>query len=462
MIVAVEAPKTCPKCHSNKLEQDPDVLDTWFSSGLWPHSTLGWPNDTEDLRYFYPTTVLETAYDILFFWVARMIMMGIENTGKIPFKYVYLHGLIRDENGEKMSKTKGNVTDPLQVIDRIGADALRFAVITGNAPGNDSKMSPVKLEAGRNFANKLWNATRFVIRSIPDGKVDLKLHKDALPIEDRWILSRLNHTIENVNKAMKNFQFGDALSAIYDFLWSEYCDWYIELAKIRLNPEAKDAISPLPVLVYVLETSLRLLHPFMPFVTEELWQNLKNRLPARWQKTESIMIAKYPVANVKASDDKAEQVINAIIEIVRTIRNARSENKVEANHWVTAEIYSGDLTSAITPYSEAMQTLARAKPLTFHESRLKDIVRENAVVSVLKETEVVIPMASMVDLAAEQDRIKKEIEQLEPDIARLEARLKDESFLSKAPAPVIAKEKERLVERKDRLVRLRQQIGKTG
>jgi valyl-tRNA synthetase len=461
MIVSLEAPKTCPKCHSSKLEQDPDVLDTWFSSALWPHSTLGWPNDTEDLRYFYPTSVLETAYDILPFWVARMISMSLENTGKIPFQYVYLHGLIRDENGEKMSKTKGNIIDPIIVSREYGTDALRFAVINGNAPGNDSKMSTVKLEAGRNFANKLWNATRFVIRSIPEDKFDLKIQKDTLPVEDRWILSRLNRTIENVNKLMKNFQFSDALSAIYDFLWSEYCDWYIELAKIRLRPESKES-SPLPVLIHVLDSSLRLLHPYMPFVTEELWQNLKNHLPAKWQKTESIMVANYPVANVKALDDKAEHIINAIIEIVRTIRNARSENKVEANHWVTAEIYSGDLTSAITPYSKAMQTLARAKPLTFHESRLKDTIRENAVVSVLKETEVVIPMASMVDLAAEQDRIKKEIEQLEPDIARLEARLRDESFLSKAPAPVIAKEKERLAERKDRLVRLRQQIGKTG
>jgi valyl-tRNA synthetase len=458
IVVAMETPQNCPNCQSSKLVQDPDVLDTWFSSALWPHSTLGWPEDTEDMRYFYPTTVLETAYDILPFWVARMITMSLENTGEIPFRYVYLHGLIRDEVGDKMSKTKGNVVDPTTVSQKYGTDALRYAVITGNSPGIDSKMSLVKLEGGRNFANKLWNATRFVIRSIPTGKINLRIKQDSLTTEDRWILSRLNHTIENIDKSLKKFQFDDALSAIYDFLWSEYCDWYIELAKIRLRPESKEN-SPLPILIHVLERSLRLLHPFMPFLTEELWQNLKNRLPAGWQKTESIMIAKYPVADKKSLDEKAEQVMSTIVDIVRAIRNARSEHKVEINHWVTAEIYSGDLTAAIIPYSEAMQTLSRAKPLTFHDSRLKDTVRENAVVSVLKETEVVIPMESMIDLAAEQERIKKEIEQLEPDIARLEARLKDEAFLNKAPAAVVTKEKERLAERKDRLARLNQQIG---
>jgi valyl-tRNA synthetase len=469
LTVTLEPPKTCQHCGSKEIEQDPDVLDTWFSSALWPHSTLGWPDNTADLSYFYPTTVLETAYDILFFWVARMIMMGLEDTSEIPFHTVYLHGLIRDERGEKMSKTRGNVQDPIDIAAEYGTDAMRCAFLTGQAPGNDSKITDVKLENGRNFANKLWNATRFVVRSIPTDMIDLKpalnevnrIKHNSLTTEDRWILSRLNHTIGNVNKALEEFQFGEALSQIYDFLWSEYCDWYIELAKIRLRPESKES-SPLPVLIHILEASLRLLHPFMPFLTEELWQHLKYRLPADWQNTDSIMIARYPAADAKASDDKAEQVIDTIIDIVRAIRNARSENKVEVNHWVTAEIYSGDLTSAITPYSEAMQTLSRAKPLTFHKSRLKDTVKDNAVVSVLKETEVVIPMASMVDLASEQERIKKGIEQLEPDIARLEARLKDESFLSKAPAAVIAKEKDRLAERKDRLARLRQQTGKTS
>jgi valyl-tRNA synthetase len=459
MIVAVDAPKNCPKCHSTKIEQDPDVLDTWFSSGLWPHSTLGWPNDTEDFRYFYPTTVMETAYDILFFWVARMIMMGLENTGEIPFKYVYLHGLIRDEKGDKMSKTKGNVTDPLEIINKIGADALRYAVVTGNAPGNDSKMSPIKLEAGRNFANKLWNATRFVIKSIPDGKIDLKIRREELTVEDRWILSRLSRTEATVNKMMTDFQFGEALSTIYDFLWNEYCDWYIELAKVRLNPENKDAVSPLPVLINVLETALRLLHPFMPFVTEELWQNLKSHLPAKWQKTESIMIAKYPKADKDAVDTVAENIIESVIDITRAIRNIRAENKVESTKWIAAEIYSGKLTAAITPYASAIQSLAKVKPLEFKDGRLSGAQGEKFAVAVLKEADVTVPMASMIDLAVEREKILKEIAQIDADVARLETRLKDEAFLSKAPAAVVAKEKERLTERKERASRLRQQIG---
>jgi len=459
MTVAVEPPARCQHCGSKNIEQDPDVLDTWFSSALWPHSTLGWPDNTEDLRYFYPTTVMETAYDILFFWVARMIMMGIEDTGKIPFHTVYLHGLIRDEKGEKMSKTRGNVRDPVDIASEYGTDAMRCAFLTGLAPGADSKLTDVKLENGRNFANKLWNATRFVLRSFPVGQIDLKIKHGSLPTEDRWILSRLNSTIASVNKALEEFQFGEALSQIYDFLWSEYCDWYIELAKIRLRPESKET-SPLPVLVHVLEASLRLLHPFMPFLTEELWQNLKHRLPDDWQKTESIMISNYPRTDTKMLDTKSEQVMDTIIDIIRTIRNTRSEYKVEPNHWVTAEIYSGDLTRSITPYLGAMQILGRAKPIFIHENRLKNTIRQNAIISVLKDTEIVIPMESMVDIGAEKDRIKKEIDQLELDIARLESRLADSSFLGKAPTQVIAKEKERLVERKDRLERLRQQIEK--
>jgi valyl-tRNA synthetase len=459
-IVAVDTPQTCPKCGAGKIVQDTDVLDTWFSSGLWPHSTLGWPEDTADLRYFYPTTVMETGYDILFFWVARMITMGIENTGKIPFKYVYLHGLIRDEKGEKMSKTKGNVIDPLKVIDQIGADALRFAVINGNGPGNDSKMSPVKLEAGRNFANKLWNATRFVIKSIPtEGKIDLKIHKAALTVEDRWILSRLSRTEATVNKMMADFQFGEALSAIYDFLWNEYCDWYIELAKVRLNPENKDAVSPLPVLVNGLETALRLLHPFMPFITEELWQNLKSHLPPQWQKTESIIIAKYPKADKNAIDTEAENIIESVIDITRAIRNIRAENKVESTKWIAADVYSGKMTAAITPYSSAIQSLAKVKPLEFKDGRLTGAQGEKFAVAVLKEADVIVSMASMIDLAVEREKIQKEIAQIDADVIRLEARLKDEAFLSKAPAAVVAKEKERLTERKERAARLRQQVG---
>ena len=459
VIVSIEPPESCPKCKSAKLVQDTDVLDTWFSSGLWPHSTLGWPKQTEDLEYFYPTTVMETAYDIIFHWVARMIMMGIENMGDVPFKYVYLHGLIRDEKGEKMSKTKGNVTDPLKIIEQFGADALRFAVVQGTGAGNDSKISPVKMENGRNFANKLWNATRFVIRSIPEDKVNLTIHHNKLTLEDRWILSRLNQVIKDVDKALAEFRFGDGLNELYDFLWSEYCDWYIELAKIRLRPESKES-SPVPVLIHVLETSLRMLHPFMPFVTEELWQHLKNRLPDNWQKTDSIMVAKYPVSDPKYIDAEAERIIGSIIDVVRTIRNVRSEKKVQMDRWITAELHAGDLSAAFAPYVDAVQSLSRAKPITVKSGRLAVTVSDSAVVSVLKDVDVVIPMASMVDQAAEQERIAKEIEMLSADVARLEQRLSDETFLNKAPAAIVTKEKERLAERKDRLERLKQQAGK--
>jgi len=460
LTVAIEEPKACSKCGSLKIEQDPDILDTWFSSALWTYTTLGWPDDTEDLRYFYPTTVMETAYDIIFFWVARMIMMGLEDIGDVPFRTVYLHGLIRDGKGEKMSKTKGNVIDPTDVQEKYGTDALRFALSTGTSPGNDSKLSTVKLEAGRNFANKLWNATRFVVRSIAPDQTSTEIQRGSLPTEDRWILSRLNRTIADATNLMDNFQFGEALRQIHDFLWGEFCDWYIELAKIRLRPTVEEIVSPLPVLIHVLETSLRLLHPYMPFVTEELWQHLKRQLPEDWQETESIMVATCPDAEADATDPEAERIMESVIEIVRAIRNARAEHKVEVSRWVEAEIYAGELASIIAPYSKAIQTLGRAKPINLHNSRLEGITKENSVVSVLKETEVIVPMASMVDLETERRRLQKEIERSQVEATRLEARLNDKVFLRKAPAAVIDKERDRLAERKDRLERLKQQLDR--
>ena len=459
VIVAVDEPKSCPKCGSSDLEQDQDTLDTWFSSGLWPHTTLGWPEDTEDLRYFYPTTVMETAYDLIFFWVARMIMLGIENTGDIPFRTVYFHGLIRDEKGQKMSKTLGNAVDPIETIEKYGSDALRFAVITGTSAGNDSKLSPVKLEAGRNFANKLWNATRFVLKSAGADWKGQDIQWDSLGTEDRWILSRLSRTVSGVNKAMADFQFAEAQRQIYDFLWGEFCDWYIELAKIRLR-SAEQALTPLTVLVYALENSLRLLHPFMPFLTEELWQSLKGSLSPDRQAAESIMVAAYPEADSKAVDPEAERVMESIIEIVRSIRNARAEHNVESGRWIEAQIYGGKLTTAIAPYSQSIETLARARPVTISETRKGDATSKNSLVLVLKETEVIIPMESMVDLAAEKKRLEKEIAQNEAEAARLEARLKDESFLAKAPPAVVEKERQKCYALKDKLSRLNQEIRK--
>jgi valyl-tRNA synthetase len=455
LTVTVDKAKSCRHCGSANISQDPDVLDTWFSSALWTHSTLGWPDDTEDLRYFYPTTVMETGYDIIFFWIARMIMMGLEDTGDIPFHTVYLHGLIRDEKGEKMSKIRGNVLNPIDTLEKYGTDALRFALSTGTSPGNDIKLASSRLEAGRNFTNKLWNATRFVVRCIEPEGTELKIQQPLLPVEDRWILSRLSRTVSSVTGLMEDFQFGEAQRQIHDFLWGEFCDWYIEIAKIRLRSRAKEVPSPVPVLVYVLEASLRLLHPYMPFVTEELWQNLKGRLPSDWQVAESIMIAAYPEAEDAAIDPESERVMESVIDIIRSIRNARAQYKVESTRWVEAQIYGGELTPAIVPYSQAIQTLARAKPITFLDKRQESSLTENALVLVLKETEVVIPMESMIDLEAERKRLQKEIEQSQAEVAQLEARLKDEAFLTKAPAAVVDKERQKLAAVKDKLERLK-------
>jgi valyl-tRNA synthetase len=455
--VAVDEPKVCSHCGSANIEQDPDVLDTWFSSALWTHSTLGWPDATEALGYFYPTTVMETGYDILFFWVARMIMMGLEDTGDIPFSTVYLHGLLRDEKGEKMSKVRGNVVDPLDTIARYGTDALRFALTNDISPGNDIKLTPSRLEAGRNFANKLWNATRFVVRSLEPG-ADIELKQEKLALEDRWILSRLSGTIDTVARLMASFQFGEAQRQLHDFLWGEFCDWYIEFAKIRLS--AGDS-SPLPVLVYTLESSLRLLHPFMPFVTEELWQNLKKRLPAGGLEADSIMVAAYPGADEKAVDPEAERVMAAIIEIIHAVRNARAEHKVANSKWVEAQVCAGELTLAITAYSPAIETLAKARPVSFFAKR-EEAATENVLALVLKSSEVIIPMESMVDLEAERQRLEQEIAQAGADVSRLAARLEDKAFLTKAPPAVVNKERDKLAERKDRLERLKQRREELG
>jgi len=460
LTVTVEEAKCCSRCDSGNIEQDPDVLDTWFSSALWTHSTLGWPDDTDELRYFYPTTVMETGYDILFFWVARMIMMGLEDTGDIPFRTVYLHGLIRDEKGEKMSKIRGNVLNPIETAEKYGTDALRFALSTGTSPGNDIKLTPSRLEAGRNFANKLWNATRFVVRSIEPNDTDMRIQGDLLPVEDRWILSRLNRTISSVTNLMEDYQFGEAQRQIHDFLWGEFCDWYIEFAKFRLRPTAEKTLSPIPVLVHVLETSFRLLHPYMPFVTEELWQNLKSSLPSDWQATESIMVAAYPMAEDTVIAPQAERVMESMIEIVHSIRNTRAQHKVESARWIEAQIYVGELISTIVPYSQTIQTLARARPITFLDNRRESPPGRNALVLVLKESEVVIPVESMVNLEAERERLQREIEQSQADVARLEARLNDKAFLTKAPAAVVEKEQNKLADKKDKLERLKQQLLK--
>jgi len=454
IIVSVDDPTQCLKCKSSKLEQDPDVLDTWFSSGLWPHSTLGWPDDTEDLDYFYPTSVMETGYDILFFWVARMIMMGLENTGEIPFHTVYLHGLIRDDKGEKMSKVKGNVLNPLKLIDKYGTDALRFAVSTGTAPGNDIRLSMDRMEAARNFANKLWNASRYILGNIDREIKQDDIRADSLKLEDRWILSRLNRLISSVDSLMSDFHFGEAEREIHDFIWGEFCDWYIEISKLRLKQED----SPIAVLAHVLETSLRLLHPFMPFITEEIWHSLSQHFDR--DLGESIMIAPYPAADGAWFDGDAERQMAVVTDVVRSIRNARAEFQVEPSKWVEAIVVAGDARAAIESQAQAIEILARARPLSIagelksRPDRAKTIVLDGA--------EVILPMAGMVDIAAETERTQREIADTEENIARLDSRLSDDKFLSKAPTHVVDKERERLATHRDRLARLRERLAELG
>ncbi len=458
LTVTVNEPSTCAHCGSAEIVQDPDVLDTWFSSALWTHSTMGWPEPAEDLNYFYPTSVMETGYDILFFWVARMIMMGLEDTGKIPFHTVYLHGLVRDEKGEKMSKLRGNVLSPTDLINEYGTDALRFALTTGSSPGNDVNLSRYKLASARNFANKLWNASRFVLGSLEGNPEAVKPIAEPLPLEDRWILSRLNGSVASVTELMTGFQFGEAERQIHDFFWGEYCDWYIEISKLRLHPSSPPP-SPLPVLRHVMETTLRLLHPFMPFITEEIWQRLKPYPPGVGQQVESIVIAPYPIADDKALDPEAEQGMETVIEIIRSIRNVRAESKIEPAKWVEARVYADSLLLAISSQFKAIETLARARPLIILKRERRQEEAEKALVLVLKHAEVVLPWARMIDRQVEKERLQKEINATQEQIARLEARLKDAEFLSKAPPSVLDKERSRLESHKDKLARLKQELA---
>jgi valyl-tRNA synthetase len=455
---SVDEPVACIHCGSKQIIQDPDVLDTWFSSALWPHSTLGWPEDTDDLRYFYPGSVMETGYDILFFWVARMIMMGLEDTGEIPFHTVYLHGLIRDESGEKMSKLRGNVINPAEAIGKYGVDALRFALTTGTSPGNDINVGESKLESSRNFVNKLWNATRFILQSMDtEGPEAWTGQLQPQKIEDQWINSQLNRLIRSVTGLMEAFQFGEAEQQIYDFVWSKFCDWYIEIAKIRLHSQS--APSPLPFLVNTLEKSLRLLHPFMPFVTEELWQSLKQRLPGGSQMPASIMIAPYPFADDKAFAPEAERVMDSIIEIVRSIRNIRAQYKVKPSKWIEARVYTGELLSHLIPQTNMMEILAKTRPLTILDRRKRESTKDTDLVLVLKEAEVVVPLAGMVDRLAEEQRLTKESREIKERMAQLEARLSDKAFLNKAPSQIVEKEKQKLSMLEDKLKRLNQELS---
>ena len=458
LTVSVDEPSACMHCGAKQIVQDPDVLDTWFSSALWPHSTLGWPDDTDDLRYFYPGSVMETGYDILFFWVARMIMMGLEDTGEIPFRTVYLHGLIRDESGEKMSKLRGNVINPAEAINKYGVDALRFALTTGTTPGNDINLGKSKLESSRNFVNKLWNATRFILRSLDAEQLEAQaIELKPQRIEDQWIDSQLNRLIRNVAGLMERFQFGEAEQQIYDFVWSKFCDWYIEIAKIRIRGQLTP--SPLPFLVNTLERSIRLLHPSMPFVTEELWQSLKQYLPGKDQMPASIMIALYPGADDKAFAPEAERVMDSVIEIIRSIRNTRAQYKVKPNRRIEARVYTDTLLSGLITQADIIEILAKVRPLTILSRQEREPTKDRALVLVLKEAEVVVPLAGMIDRRAEEQRMIRESEDIKGRITQLESRLRNNAFLSKAPSQVIDREKQKLATLEDKLKRLHQELS---
>ena len=458
--VALDDPEACESCGSLDIRQDPDVLDTWFSSGLWPHSTLGWPGDTDDLGYFYPTTVLETGYDILFFWVARMIMLGIENTGKPPFKTVYLHGLIRDGSGAKMSKTRGNTMDPLDLLEKYGTDALRFALTTGTAPGNDLRFTENRLEAGRNYANKIWNASRFVISQL-EGRQGLEGWSNVTPEhrEDRWVVSRLDRVAADVNRALESFELGDAQQRLHDFIWNDYCDWYIEMAKIRVRNGTGP--SPLPTLAHVLERVLRLLHPFMPFITEEVWQTLKSELPEEGDaQAESIMVAPYPASDGRFDQD-AEEEIALVQQTVRAVRNTRAQLRIPAAQHLEALVEANGQRVAIEAEADVIRALSRVEPLRIVSGSSEGDVGVRGITLVVSPLVVRLPLEGVVDLDAEGERLRSELADCDRNLERVEKLVSNPNFREKARPDVVENEEARLAdlrERKQRLEEILQQL----
>ncbi|MCL2548361.1 MAG: valine--tRNA ligase [Symbiobacteriaceae bacterium] len=467
--VAIEDPACCSTCGSTQLTQDPDVLDTWFSSALWPFSTLGWPETTPDLKRYFPTDVLVTGYDIISFWVARMIFSSLEFMGREPFHTVVIHGMVRDTQGRKMSKSLNNGIDPADIVAGYGADALRFMLIHGSAPGNDMSFQQERLEQARNFANKIWNASRFVLMNLEGYQPGPPLDSSAqLTLPDRWILSRLNKVTTSVQEALERYDFGEALGTLYDFLWDEFCDWYIELVKPRLQPKAVDpdpqtseeAAADLRlaqgVLATVLRTTLELLHPFMPFISEEIWQHLPKGEASR-----SIMITDWPKTNATLIDNAAERNMTALMEGIRSIRNLRGEMNVPHGRKIILQIL---------PASPEGRTLAEeAKPLLQRLANASEVtmiseaeVPAKALTIALSNLTIYLPLAEMIDIPQEIARLAKELAALEEEIARLESRLQNEGFLSKAPQAVVEQERVKLADylsKKQTLVARQQQLS---
>ncbi len=438
VVVAKEMPKTCGKCGGEHFTQDPDTLDTWFSSALWPFSTLGWPEKTEELGYFYPTDVLVTGYDIIFFWVIRMIFSGYEQMGEKPFHTVLFHGLVRDSQGRKMSKSLGNGIDPLEVIDKYGADALRLTLMTGNAPGNDMRFSYEKVEASRNFANKVWNASRFILMNMEGKDLD-ETAKDRMEPVDRWILSKLNRLIKDVTDNMEHYELGIAVQKVYDFVWDEFCDWYIEMVKPRLyNSDDKSSQNAaLWTLKTVLSQALKLLHPYMPFLTEEIYCSLQ-------PEEESIMISTWPSYRDEWDFSKEEKDIETIKEAVRGIRNVRTQMNVAPSRKAKVYVVSEN-EGILASFEEGklfFASLAYASEVALQ--RDKQGIEEDAVSVVIPGATLYIPFAELVDIAKEICRLEKEEERLQGELARVNGMLNNEKFISKAPEAKIAQEKEKL------------------
>ena len=417
-------PTACCKCGSKNIEQDPDTLDTWFSSALWPFSTLGWPEKTPELMHYYPTSTLVTGYDIIFFWVARMIFSACEQMGEVPFDTVFIHGIVRDELGRKMSKSLGNGIDPLLVIDKYGADALRFTLATGNSPGNDMRYSDKKVEASRNFANKIWNAARFILMNLDENEPAPHI-PESLALEDKWILSQFNSLVKEVTDNLDKFELGIAVQKLYDFIWDLFCDWFIELAKIRLQKGGEEAATARAVLVYVMSETLKLLHPFMPFITEEIWQTLPHD-------GETIMKSDWPVFSDALVFTKEEEQMNMIMDAIRAIRNRRAEMNVppsrKAHVYVATE--KKDIFEKATLF---MQRLASASDVTVGDA----FNLEGSVSIVTAEAKIYIPMGDLVDFEAERKRLLKEREAAEKKLSQINGKLSNPGFLAKAPQNVI-------------------------
>lgn len=430
MVVTKEDKAICPKC-GKEMRQDPDTLDTWFSSALWPFSTLGWPDKTEELDYFYPTSVLVTGYDIIPFWVMRMMFSALEHTGEVPFKHVFIHGLVRDSQGRKMSKSLGNGIDPLEIVEKYGADALRFTLATGNAPGNDMRFYIERVEASRNFANKIWNASRFTLMNLDITENKLPDLAD-LQLEDKWILSRYNEVVKVVTENLDKFELGVALSNLYDFIWENFCDWYIELVKPRLfdkeNPTAKTAQY---VLTYVLSNTMKLLHPFMPFITEEIWQHLPHE-------GESIMISQWPEYDEKLNFPQDEESMELIMQAISAIRNRRAEMNVPPSKKAKVIIVTAK-TDVFTQGTAFFEKLASASEAVVQTD--KSGISDNAVNVVVPSAEIYLPLDELVDKAKELERLNAEKKKLEGEIKRVEGKLGNPGFVSKAPQKVVDEEK---------------------